>query len=275
MKRYIVHTLFIGAALWHCAVDARAQTVRSSMGESYAVDAWNVPDGLPQGTITAITQSMDGYLWMGTNAGLVRFDGIRFQTYEQLDPQEMRPHGITAAVARRDSSIWVGTVQGDVFVSRGDRWATLYRQSFPLQNTVNTMALDRNGIVWIGTSKMGLMRGARTQDGSDTILTSFVQPDFVRPEISALHVDEIGSLWLGGPGGIANLIGAGIRTYSFGGAFADKNVAAIVSDSSGGRWIAFSQGGIYFQSNLPGKERHSEILARLGEDVISKIIEGW
>ncbi len=49
----------------------------------YHLDAWTTNDGLPQNTITAITQTHDGYLWLGTQEGLVRFDGLRFYVFSK------------------------------------------------------------------------------------------------------------------------------------------------------------------------------------------------
>src|SRR5262245_16910295 len=50
---------------------------------NYQVDIWQREDGLPQNSVTTIKQTADGYLWLGTQDGLVRFDGIRFQLFDQ------------------------------------------------------------------------------------------------------------------------------------------------------------------------------------------------
>jgi ligand-binding sensor domain-containing protein len=57
----------------------------------YSLDVWQVEDGLPQNTIRAIHQTRDGYLWMATEEGLVRFDGVRFTVFDSVSTPETRP----------------------------------------------------------------------------------------------------------------------------------------------------------------------------------------
>src|SRR5687767_6979859 len=71
---------------------------------AYSVRVWQTDDGLPQNSVHAITQSADGYLWVGTHEGLVRFDGVRFTPVEE----ETLKHGwITALCAAGDGSLWI------------------------------------------------------------------------------------------------------------------------------------------------------------------------
>ncbi|MEI2727200.1 MAG: two-component regulator propeller domain-containing protein [Verrucomicrobiota bacterium] len=55
---------------------------------SYQIDVWRADEGLPQGTVTSIAQTPDGYLWLGTQNGLVRFDGVRFQVFNEKNREE-------------------------------------------------------------------------------------------------------------------------------------------------------------------------------------------
>lgn len=252
MTRLSIYLALICASLATSFVSGSAQTVHSSTGENFTVDAWSVQEGLPQGTVTAITQSANGYLWMGTYAGLVRFDGMRFVTYDRLDQRDPRPRIIAALASPRDSSIWVGTPSGGLYVLRGDSWTALIKEH---QQTgpIRMLVLDENGIVWIGTEKGGLLRGARTREGKDTILVSFVQPDFSRPEVSSIHLSHSGSLWVGGGGGIAHIFGTGIRTYRFSGKPAAWTVKGIATDTAGRVWVGFPNGEVYrFDTSTPG-----------------------
>jgi len=77
----------------------------------YAHTAWTVQDDALKGAIRAIAQTPDGYLWLGTEFGLVRFDGIRFVTWNLLTGQRL-PSNIRSQLAGRDGTLWIGTVEG-------------------------------------------------------------------------------------------------------------------------------------------------------------------
>src|SRR6266852_9806654 len=74
--------------------------------------AWSAKDGIP-GPVRAIAQTRDGYLWLGTDAGLYRFDGLRFTPYE-IDTAP--PHGaaVMSLLAARDGSLWMGFGSGGI-----------------------------------------------------------------------------------------------------------------------------------------------------------------
>src|SRR5262245_25599898 len=78
----------------------------------YGHTVWHDKDGLPQNTVRAITQTRDGYLWIGTEGGLARFDGVRFTVFDRTNTKEIRNNSITALHEGQDSSLWIGTGGG-------------------------------------------------------------------------------------------------------------------------------------------------------------------
>ena len=77
----------------------------------YTRTVWTQEHGLPQDTIRAMAQTSDGYLWLGTDEGLARFDGYEFVTFNK-DKGELPGNSITALAAGRDGVLWIGTAQG-------------------------------------------------------------------------------------------------------------------------------------------------------------------
>src|SRR4051812_48234635 len=71
----------------------------------YNVRVWQIDDGLPQNSVWAITQTEDGYLWVGTQQGLARFDGVRFVTLDHPDAPELKHGYITALCTAKDGSL--------------------------------------------------------------------------------------------------------------------------------------------------------------------------
>jgi signal transduction histidine kinase/ligand-binding sensor domain-containing protein/DNA-binding response OmpR family regulator len=90
---------------------AAAQGIASSAG-TYVRENWTVADGLPINTITAVLQTRDGYLWLGTNDGVVRFDGVRFTVYNAGNTPELPSNRIVSLLEDRVGALWIVTEQG-------------------------------------------------------------------------------------------------------------------------------------------------------------------
>src|SRR6266853_1410479 len=73
----------------------------------YSVRIWQTDDGLPQNSVYAITQTADGYLWVGTHEGLARFDGLSFTIMDDPAAPELKHGWITALCAHSDGSLWI------------------------------------------------------------------------------------------------------------------------------------------------------------------------
>src|SRR5678815_4873046 len=78
----------------------------------YAHTSWKVRDGFAKGEITSIAQTPDGYLWLGTDLGLYRFDGIRNVTWQPPDGQQLPSNTIFTLLVAKDGTLWVGTDKG-------------------------------------------------------------------------------------------------------------------------------------------------------------------
>src|SRR5882757_5764582 len=74
--------------------------------DRYLHDVWTTENGLPQNDVTNLIQTRDGYLWLGTNGGLVRFDGIRFTVFDTGNTPELRSSRILSLCEDRDGMVW-------------------------------------------------------------------------------------------------------------------------------------------------------------------------
>ena len=102
--------LIINASLALCSL-LQAATPTLAPGD-YARQIWRSEDGLPQNKIQALTQTRDGFLWIGTSGGLVRFDGIRFTVFDRSNAPALRDDSITTLRPAHDGSLWIGTEGG-------------------------------------------------------------------------------------------------------------------------------------------------------------------
>src|SRR4029077_2290900 len=74
----------------------------------YVITSWNNKEGLPPGTVWALAQDRDGYLWVGNDAGLFRFDGARFVAWNALSSAGLPEQPVRALVLAHDESLWIG-----------------------------------------------------------------------------------------------------------------------------------------------------------------------
>src|ERR1700740_273070 len=78
----------------------------------YAHTSWKVRDGFTKGTISSIAQTPDGYLWLGTEFGLLRFDGVRAVPWQPSAAQYLPSSYVHSLLAARDGRLWIGTAEG-------------------------------------------------------------------------------------------------------------------------------------------------------------------
>jgi signal transduction histidine kinase/ligand-binding sensor domain-containing protein len=163
----------------------------------YAHTSWRLQDGVFNGIPTAIVQTADGYLWIGTTSGLVRFDGVRFVPWKPPPEGSALSKGVYSLGASRDGSLWIGA--SDMM-----RWKDGKLSSYPnLDARINAILDDPAGGVWATRS--------RIQDGqgplchfSDERVKCFGPRDGISISYAgALSRDTSGNVWLGGSGGFA------------------------------------------------------------------------
>lgn len=114
----------------------------------YAHTAWRVRDGAFAGAPTAIAQTTDGYVWIGTLAGLLRFDGIRFVPFIPPTGKTLPNSAVISLFGSTDGSLWIGTASGVA------RWKNGELVNFPeTAGRVNSIYEDQDGTIWIARSR--------------------------------------------------------------------------------------------------------------------------
>src|SRR5471030_3229482 len=95
----------------------------ASAAPNYFTRTWQVEQELPQNKVTAVVQTRDGYLWVGTYNGLARFDGVRFTGFDNNNTPELRSSRITSLFETADGTLWIGTESGNVSQYRDGHFA--------------------------------------------------------------------------------------------------------------------------------------------------------
>ncbi len=154
----------------------------------YNLTSWTERDGLRAPRIRALAQTPDGYLWIGTTDGLVRFDGFSFAGWETIGSGDLPRSRVVSLSMHVDGSLWVAFFTGTVARITGLR-ATVFDVA-GAAGAINALVTDRNGAVWIA-ARTGLLHF----DGQQATRTPKSEglPD--GPVINA-YQDADGTLWI-------------------------------------------------------------------------------
>ena len=163
----------------------------------YAHTAWTVRDGFSLGNVYAMAQTADGYLWLGTEFGLFRFDGVRFLPWQPPAGQQLPDKNINSLLVTRDGSLWIGTFGGLVILRDGN----LARPPALHDQFVASLFEDREGTVWAASlDRAGrlcaIRNGGAKCSGEDGAFGRAVW---------AMYEDGSGTLWAGAESGVWRL----------------------------------------------------------------------
>ena len=206
----------------------------------YTRTVWTQAQGLPQDTIRAITQTQDGYLWLGTNEGLSRFDGNEFVTFTK-DDNSLPGNAVTHLVASQTGALWIGTAGGLTRYSEG-RFATFTPKDGLPAGSVTALAEDHSGVLWI------VAGGVLTRYDHGKFAT--YPQESLEPLQSAqiIYEDQQQQLWIGGTGGIVKRVGDKFSPV-LGAKDLDGNFITSILKDARGLWVGGTKGIILIRSN--------------------------
>ena len=115
----------------------------------YGHTAWRIQDGYFAGQALSITQTTDGYLWVGTEAGLLRFDGVQFAPWTSLSGEPLPSSNVHTLLGARDGSLWIGTVSGLV------HWVNRRSIRYLSGEQINAVRQDEKGQIWVTAEGRG------------------------------------------------------------------------------------------------------------------------
>lgn len=238
----------------------------------YAHQTWRTENGLPQNTVHSILQTHDGYIWMATEGGVVRFDGSHFLVYDRQNTPELRSNNIRALAEDKQGSLWAASADGLLRLAAGERTAFTTQEGLP-SNDIWSLQYDRTGQLWIATTK-GLARfenghfvvvGNRsdligalaerqpgslwvaTQDGLKVLqhgaLEDVTRSPLLKSHIEVLFHDGKNRLWVGTDTGLFVQNGANSLRYTTRDGLPSNRITALYQDRKGGVWVGTDSGG--------------------------------
>jgi signal transduction histidine kinase/ligand-binding sensor domain-containing protein len=266
----------------------------------YAHTSWKIRDGFVRGAIFAIAQTPDGYLWLGTESGLVRFDGVRAVPWQPPGGERLPGNFVNVLLVARDGTLWIGTHKGLA------SWKDGRLRKYPeiAGPTVNALLEDHEGSVWIGG---GGISGGNLCAARGGKIQCYGAGSF-GGAVAALYEDHNGNLWLsaqtglwrwtgspehyslprGGTGieyltednsgaivlstleGLEKLVGGKIESYALPGVAGQFQPTHLLRSSDGSLWVGSWQGLLHLHQ---GRADVFKAADGLSADFVAPIFE--
>ncbi len=211
--------------------------VSAPASPDYFTRTWQVEQGLPQNKVTAVVQTHDGYLWIGTYNGLARFDGIRFTGFDDNNTPELHSSRITSLFEAADGTLWIGTESGDVSRYKDGHFVAVSVHANWTGGKIYAISSDESGDVWLMNESGEL---ARVRDGR--VLTPSAG---VIAKVVALTRSASGQIWVDCEGRVSLLKQGRLLPVGFAATTPETYpyIQGIAVSRDGGLWVA-SDGGI-------------------------------
>ncbi len=242
----------------------------------YVQNTWTFQSGLPANAVNAILQTRDGYIWLGTSAGLFRFDGASFSEVSTDQKNNKAEETITALCETHDGSLWIGTAYHGLSVFRGGRMlhydsedgfinagvrelfetraghllvGTIggifsfregkFEQIILDQNFITGIAEDLQNRIWVGT-----VDGVRifNDDGTTNPTVIALREGLPYPSILSVFGDREGNMWVGTYGGLARFKDGKATAYTSANGLINDRILTIFEDGDGLLWVGTEKG---------------------------------
>jgi ligand-binding sensor domain-containing protein/two-component sensor histidine kinase len=227
----------------------------------YLQRIWQTRQGLPQSSILAIHQTRDGYLWLGTADGLVRFDGVRFTSPEDLDGLALPKMSVRQLAEDPRGALWIATSNAGLFRIENGSVARFSRRDGLPSDNVACLFPGRGSDLW-ACSETGLVRIA---NGKIRVFPS-------GEPVAAAAQRADGSIWLGGEGPQLRVWnGRRFSSYSLHSLPPNSSVQAMLSGNDDALWIGTTAGLIRLQH---GQEQRFTKADGLANDSVLSLAAG-
>jgi len=230
---------------------------------AYGVDFWREADGLAQSRIRAIAQTRDGYIWLGTDGGLVRFNGQHFTQFS-VESGDLKDNEVWALQEDDAGALWIGTYGGGLTQLKDGRFKTFTTADGLPDDVVLEVAKDPSGDLWILTPQglarygKGGLRRVSTGDGLADVHVTAVAPNAPGGALFAVRSD----LYRFSDNRF-QLVSNETAKYGY--------IEKLMPAADGSLWIGFSSGVIIRKSQgsshvIPFEERTCGRIHRLYQD---------
>ncbi len=221
---------------------------------SYTVRTWQSQDGLPEETVQSFAQTPDGYLWVGTTGGLLRFDGARFKLFTYENTPAFAENSVFCLKATRDGRLLIGTDGGGLVELRDGVFRALPDQNGQTAGFIRAIEQDHTGLIWVASDDGLFWAKNGHLERADKPLNI---PAF---NVHAVLEDHTGRIWVGGSR-LYSVRNGLVHEYSLPRNDSRNKVKSFLETPDGSIWVGTVAG---LHRLLPGHDRFEPVAGVLG-----------
>jgi len=191
-------------------------------------------------TVVGITQTSDGYIWLGTESGVVRFDGVKFKSFNHENTPVFSGGVVVALIKDREDSLWIGTRGDGLIRYRNGEFRSVTADPGIIHNDVWAIMESRDGSIWVG-STCGLCRIA-----NETVSKIRLPENLSTYTVASLLEDRNGRIWVGTNGG--GLVWVKKRGGGFESEYLGPDglkIAVLFEDRKDAVWVGTMKSGLF------------------------------
>ncbi|MDP1676276.1 MAG: two-component regulator propeller domain-containing protein [Bacteroidota bacterium] len=200
-------------------------------------ETWTTDDGLPQNSINNIVQTNDGYLWMGTQEGLVRFDGVTFTVFNKKNTPAINNNFITVLYVDRNGILWIGTYNGGLTKYQNGVFTHIDHIPQLSHGHVRAIFQDTKATLWIALREHGVIT---MKDSTFTVINKTT--GLISNDVLCFSQDLQGKVWIGTEVGISIYNNGLINNLTIADGLVNNTVTSLREASNGTMWIGTNDG---------------------------------
>jgi signal transduction histidine kinase/ligand-binding sensor domain-containing protein/DNA-binding response OmpR family regulator len=235
-----------GRRLWRLVLVAAIMAGLATAASARALDrdlrlnqhqtlSWQIETGLPQNSVQAVLVDRQGYLWLATQAGVARFDGVRFVVFDRSNTPAFVRENSLALAQDREGDIWVATDSGLLRYHRGTFTRLGAPQGLPSER-VRALLVDPDDVLWVATA------GGVCRFRHGTLVPGGGLPALANVQATRIRRTPDGALWFPSVSGLYRYVDDRVARFTGTGRITDDTAWDVLQDQGGTIWVGTNHG---------------------------------
>lgn len=210
---------------------------------NYVITNYTADNGLPQNTVDLITQTSDGYIWIGTYAGLARYDGIKFIHFNRSITPAFKINHVTTLIEDKNGVVWIGTNGGGIVRYAKHQFTAIEDVSDGGKEYIRTFLYDGNNSILVGTERGGIQKLLIGDDGAVISASEYSTEELPQNYLLRTIVrDQLNRILLATDLGLVIIDNDKSRTMTVEHGLPNNSITALAVDQHGVIWAGTANG---------------------------------